>query len=58
MLCSMQVTLIQNLEQFGIDPNEFAHQIQLAAASSTSGKNIRITDIFAGESLFTVKTTA
>ena len=29
---------MKNLEQFGIDPNEFAHQLQMAAASSTTGK--------------------
>ncbi|XP_065069575.1 eukaryotic translation initiation factor 2D-like [Rhopilema esculentum] len=31
-----KVTLVKNLEQFGIDPNEFAHQLQVAAASSTT----------------------
>eukprot|EP00794_Sanderia_malayensis_P008173 gene8173-9049_t len=40
-----KVTLVKNLEQFAIDPNDFAHKIQLAAASSTTvsalpGKNI------------------
>lgn len=40
-----KVTLVKNLELFGIDPNDFAHQIQLAAASSTTvsslpGKNM------------------
>jgi len=31
-----KVTLVQNLEHYGIDPSEFAHQIQLSAASSTT----------------------
>ncbi|KAM7435567.1 Eukaryotic translation initiation factor2D [Porites harrisoni] len=40
-----KVTLIRNLELYGISPQEFAHNIQLKAACSTSvsqlpGKNI------------------
>ena len=33
-----QVTLVHNLEYYGIDPAEFAHKLQLKAASSTAGK--------------------
>ena len=40
LLFSYQVTLIQKLEQFGIDPSHFAHQMQLAAASSTTGNSV------------------
>jgi len=31
-----KVTLIRNLESYGIDPQEFAHNIQIKAATSTS----------------------
>lgn len=31
-----KVTLIQNIETYGIDPEEFAHRVQLAVACSTS----------------------
>ncbi|CAH3156749.1 unnamed protein product [Pocillopora meandrina] len=31
-----KVTLIRNLESYGIDPQEFAHNVQIKAASSTS----------------------
>ena len=41
---SIQVTLVHNLELFGIDPAEFAHGIQVKLACSTAvsplpGKN-------------------
>ena len=29
--------MIRNLESYGIDPQEFAHNVQIKAASSTSG---------------------
>lgn len=32
-----QVTLIRNLESYGIEPQEFAHKIQIKAACSTTG---------------------
>ncbi|CAB4020895.1 eukaryotic translation initiation factor 2D-like [Paramuricea clavata] len=31
-----KVTLVHNLEYYGIDPGEFSHKLQLKAASSTS----------------------
>ena len=31
-----QVTLIENLEQFGIDPSVFAHEVQIGVAGSTA----------------------
>ena len=40
ILCSLirtQVTLIRNLESYGIEPQEFAHKIQIKAACSTTG---------------------
>ena len=44
MLRVVQVTLIHNLETFGVDPGEFAHSVQKGMACSTStsplpGKN-------------------
>ena len=36
---NFKVTLIRNLESYGIDPQEFAHNIQIKAATSTSGNN-------------------
>ena len=33
----IQVTLIRNLESYGIEPQEFAHKIQIKAACSTAG---------------------
>ena len=43
-LMHLQVTLIHNLETFGIDPEEFAHNVQVNMACSSSisplpGKN-------------------
>ena len=32
-----QVTLVKNLEVYGIDPAEFAHKLQVKVAGSTSG---------------------
>ena len=44
ILFPIQVTLIHNLETFGIDPEEFAHDVQVHMACSSSvsplpGKN-------------------
>jgi len=35
-----QVTLIRSLQSYGIDPQEFAHNIQIKAACSTSGNTV------------------
>ena len=37
LFCRIQVTLIRNLESYGIEPQEFAHKIQIKAACSTAG---------------------
>ena len=37
MFFRIQVTLIRNLESYGIEPQEFAHKIQIKAACSTAG---------------------
>ncbi len=34
--CLLQVTLIENLETYGIDPEEFGHRVQIGVACSTS----------------------
>ena len=31
-----QITVIQNLEQFSLDPKDFAHRLQIAVAASTT----------------------
>ena len=33
---SIKVTLIENLETYGIDPEELGHQVQIGVACSTS----------------------
>ena len=37
MFFRIEVTLIRNLESYGIEPQEFAHKIQIKAACSTAG---------------------
>ena len=37
--CTFQVTLVKNLDHYGIDLKEFAQELQQMAASSTARKN-------------------
>ena len=37
--CTFQVTLVKNLDHYGIDLKEFAQELQQMAASSTACKN-------------------
>lgn len=46
-LYSFQVTLVKNLEVYGVDVKEFAQSLQHAAASSTTSNNFSIVGSFA-----------